>query len=591
MYAIFILFQTLLSYSQQNLVEFRQDLELQLNELNKSKHRQLNSLSLEDINWKPINIYFQFLENAEVGQDILDYITKILEISKIFFGRHLMIRSQQESIVFGNKTTCGGIDIPLAFQQKEYNQDLVIFVSFQYDNSSNYYAYSGPCKITKFDLRPIFGVINWNLKQLQMKNVNSFTIQQNIQTSIHEIIHALGFIKILYQYYYDPQTLQFYNLTSEKDENNHLILSTPRLTNISKEYFQCDSITGALMENQGGDTSADHHFERTYYFNELMTGSQMNGQSVLSEFTFALLSDFGYYRLLKYKRDFMTYGRAKGCDFLFKPCKELEVDEFCQENEYTCSFNNIGIGKCGQDQLSDQCSYRSIFKGMDCKNPFQFQTQEQIDHFSKTRSTISENSLCFQISYKEEKVETLSEKLSQIEESCYRFKCKNDQIHIIFQQNDNDYIQVHCPENETITFSEINFQIKCPQDSKQICANQNDCLNQCNSRGFCVNQQCTCQYGYSGYYCENECDGFRKEDKCLIECEEKDYADSNSMYCLTCSGNCKSCKSIIECSECEDGYHLVDQFCEPFYQKIQSSSIQFYSSIQIIILILMIILI
>ncbi|CAK78822.1 unnamed protein product (macronuclear) [Paramecium tetraurelia] len=503
-----------------------------------------------------------------------------------------MIRSQQETIVFGNKTTCGGIDIPLAFQQKEYNQDLVIFVSFQYDNSNNYYAYSGPCKITKYDLRPIFGVINWNLRQLQMKNVNSFAIQQNIQTSIHEIIHALGFIKILYQYYYDPQTLQFYNLTSEKDQNNHLILSTPRLANTSKEYFQCDLITGAVMENQGGDNSADHHFERTYYFNELMTGSQMNGQSVLSEFTFALLSDFGqYYRLLKYKRDFMTYGRAKGCDFLFKSCKELEVDEFCQENEYTCSFGNIGIGKCGQDQLSDQCSYRSIFKGMDCKNPFQFQTQEQIDHFSQTKSTVSENSLCFQISYKEEKVETLSERLSQIKESCYRIKCKNDQIHIIFQQNDNDYIQVHCPENETITFSEINFQIKCPQNSKQICANQNDCQNQCNSRGFCVNQQCTCQFGFSGYYCENECNGFRKEDKCLIECDEQDYADSNSMYCLTCSGNCKTCKSIIECLECEDGYHLVDNFCEPLYQKIQSSSIQFYSTTQKIILILLIILI
>ncbi|CAD8045913.1 unnamed protein product [Paramecium sonneborni] len=585
---IFFFPEILLIYSQ-NQYSFNQDLEIQLSQLNRGKDRQLNQLILDGIDWRPIQIYFQFLENSEINQETLKYITKILEISKIFFSKHLMVRKQNESLIFGNKQACGGINIPEAFQFKEYNYDLVIFVSFQFDNSSNYFAYSGPCKITIYDLRPTFGVINWNLRQLLMKNANSFNLQLNLQTSIHEIIHTLGFIEVLYQYYYDPQTLEFYNLTLEKDENNHLILSTPRLINISKEYYQCDHFIGALMENQGGENSASHHFERSIYFNELMTGTQMNGQSVLSQFTFTLLSDFGFYRLLKYKSDSMTYGKNRGCDFLFKSCKEQEIDEFCNQNEYTCSYDNSGIGKCGQDQLSDQCSYRSIFLGMNCKNPFQYQTQEQIEHFLKTKSTIGENSLCFQIIYKEKKIQTLSEQLSLIDKSCYRFQCQDNEINIIIQQNENSTIQLHCPNNETITFSDINFSIKCQEDSKKICSNQNTCQNQCNFRGFCVNQQCTCQYGYSGYFCENECDGFRKEDKCLITCDQQDYADINSMYCLTCSGNCKSCKSIFECLECEEGYHLKDKFCEPFYKGIENSSqIKFYAGISKLIFMLII---
>lgn len=48
------------------------------------------------------------------------------------------------------------------------------------------------------------------------------------------------------------------------------------------------------MEDQKGGGTAGSHFERSIFYNELMTGAMMTGNSLFTEFTFALLEDSGY---------------------------------------------------------------------------------------------------------------------------------------------------------------------------------------------------------------------------------------------------------------------------------------------------------
>jgi len=43
------------------------------------------------------------------------------------------------------------------------------------------------------------------------------------------------------------------------------------------------------MENDGGEGTASSHFERTLLYNEIMTGSDMTGDIVFTDFTFELL--------------------------------------------------------------------------------------------------------------------------------------------------------------------------------------------------------------------------------------------------------------------------------------------------------------
>lgn len=48
------------------------------------------------------------------------------------------------------------------------------------------------------------------------------------------------------------------------------------------------------MEDQGGTGTIGSHFERSLFYNELMTGTEISGNALFTEFTFTLLEDTGY---------------------------------------------------------------------------------------------------------------------------------------------------------------------------------------------------------------------------------------------------------------------------------------------------------
>jgi hypothetical protein len=64
---------------------------------------------------------------------------------------------------------------------------------------------------------------------------------------------------------------------------------------LARYYFDCDSIDGVPMENEGGSGTANSHLERALFNNEIMTGSDMTGDFLFSMFTFTILLDSGWY--------------------------------------------------------------------------------------------------------------------------------------------------------------------------------------------------------------------------------------------------------------------------------------------------------
>lgn len=72
------------------------------------------------------------------------------------------------------------------------------------------------------------------------------------------------------------------------------------------------------MENVNLEGTAESHFERTTLMNEMMTGSDLVGDFLLTDFTFQLLQDTGFYRLMEYEPDPFYWGEGQGCDFVEK---------------------------------------------------------------------------------------------------------------------------------------------------------------------------------------------------------------------------------------------------------------------------------
>jgi leishmanolysin-like peptidase len=75
------------------------------------------------------------------------------------------------------------------------------------------------------------------------------------------------------------------------------------------------------LENDGLIGAKGSHFERTIFFNEIMTASSIKDQ-VFSGFSFSLLLDSGWYRINpKYIED-LEAGKLMGCNW-FKKCKDV----------------------------------------------------------------------------------------------------------------------------------------------------------------------------------------------------------------------------------------------------------------------------
>lgn len=64
---------------------------------------------------------------------------------------------------------------------------------------------------------------------------------------------------------------------------------------------------------------------------------------------------------------------------------------------------------------------------------------------------------------------------------------------------------------------------------------------------------------------------------CLDSCRDGEIYQSSSKSCVTCEANCLECKSTTSCSECEDGFYLLDGGCysncpNGYYEKEKEKS-------------------
>lgn len=77
--------------------------------------------------------------------------------------------------------------------------------------------------------------------------MSSFQFENGLYTAIHEIAHALGFISAYFQYFVDQNTLKKIESPLVVDKLNRSILTTPRLVNLTKNFFNCSRATGVVV--------------------------------------------------------------------------------------------------------------------------------------------------------------------------------------------------------------------------------------------------------------------------------------------------------------------------------------------------------
>lgn len=274
-------------------------------------------------------------------------------------------------------------------------------------------AYAAHCAQDAKTDRPVAGHANLcpNSISVEPKDLKAL-----IATVKHELTHVLGFSVSLFAYYrdefgvplterdatpgpipVDPKTS--YAKWSDKiikkvvrsdwitgegkvDKEVHLIV-TPTIVREVRKHFNCSTLEGAELEDQGSDGTSMTHWEKRLFENEAMTGTHTQN-SIYSRITLAVLQDTGWYVANFSRAESLEWGRDLGCDFAKKSCKSW-IDERRKNHASIRPFCDRVKGDLLQIGCTEDRTSKAVCNMKQYKDPLPliYQNFESLDGVTK----------------------------------------------------------------------------------------------------------------------------------------------------------------------------------------------------------------
>jgi hypothetical protein len=414
--------------------------------------------------------------------------SKILEVVPI--GTQLSIG--EDDI----KYSCDVDNIGSGYQSYFLFSDLVIFPTFDSTLATNVLAAAGMCMYLTESIRPIYGVllINPNLS-FSKRNTNLY--MKNL--FFHELTHVLVF---------SPELFSSLGMMTTRIFDGSFVsfINSPKVLTTARQHFNCTSLNGVPLENQGGSGSAGSHWEARYLLGDYMISSDYF-DNVISDITLALFEDSGIYKVNYYSGGLFKFGKNMGCEFFDNKCLEggntAFKNEFCTvKSEYICSRTKISRGQCILNEYSSTIPKRyryfsdSDVGGFEPANycPVSNTVSQSSDYYhascrvgstslsSDFGEVIGNSSFCF--------LSSLLPSNSQLSSSsraiCYQVECDSENKQIIVNIGNN---KVYCPTDGGTIDNPSGFKgsINCPEyyeicgqeteNEGEICNDMYDCFD------------------------------------------------------------------------------------------------------------------
>ena len=414
--------------------------------------------------------------------------SKILEVVPI--GTQLSIG--EDDI----KYSCDVDNIGSGYQSYFLFSDLVIFPTFDSTLATNVLAAAGMCMYLTESIRPIYGVllINPNLS-FSKRNTNLY--MKNL--FFHELTHVLVF---------SPELFSSLGMMTTRIFDGSFVsfINSPKVLTTARQHFNCTSLNGVPLENQGGSGSAGSHWEARYLLGDYMISSDYF-DNVISDITLALFEDSGIYKVNYYSGGLFKFGKNMGCEFFDNKCLEggntAFKNEFCTVNsEYICSRTKISRGQCILNEYSSTIPKRyryfsdSDVGGFEPANycPVSNTVSQSSDYYhascrvgstslsSDFGEVIGNSSFCFLSSL----LPSNSQLSSSSRSICYQVECDSENKQIIVNIGNN---KVYCPTDGGTIDNPSGFKgsINCPEyyeicgqeteNEGEICNDMYDCFD------------------------------------------------------------------------------------------------------------------
>ena len=445
--------------------------------------------------YSPIKIgadYSSF-NSSSLPDSVLNEIKSILEETLNEFPKFLQVQhididlsDQQESI----KKSCELDTIGSGYGSFLINNDVIIFPMFSDNLGDNVHASAAYCLTNGNRPRPVGGVLKISSSLDYYKSNFHLYLKRLL---FHEITHILVF---------NPTLLNRLGITSTR--NSVTYVKSSKVLSKAKEHFNCGSLTGIPLEDQGGNGTAGSHWEARYMLGDYMISNDYL-DNVISDISLALFEDTKFYKVNYYSGGLFKYGKNKGCSFLNKKCVingTSTYEEFCTSTgQEMCSITRTSKGTCmvidysyygitipskyqyfnnpnqGGFLPANFCpvvegpSYDTDYLSTSCKTG-------SSSFASEFGEIIGEDSFCFISSL----LPSSSTYNITSRPTCYRAECNKDTNQIVVYVGDSTFI---CPSGGGIV-SGTGFKgiLTCPKyeeicgtESKDLCNDMFDCLN------------------------------------------------------------------------------------------------------------------
>ena len=474
---------------------------------------------------------------------------------------------------------------------RNQNIDLVIFGTFAELGESTLATASAKAtqKNETRNGQPYIGLVKIN------KNVNYLlrNSEEYFRTIlVHEFTHILGFSKSFFTDYYK-------NIYSKTDKHGIIrtYLNSSKLLEVAREYFDCPTLEGVELENQGGNGTEGSHWEARILLGEYMNGYSYTEEQVISEFTLAVLEDSGYYKANYYTGGLMRYGKHKGCAFLEERCIDPTTHKTNSsfENEFYDTINERKSVEATCTSGRQSRTYKAWWEIPDVpqeylyfSNPnisgyppadycpvfLKYQEEEDLSYYSghcstkgagiygsilqypsytfngtsaalkeKTGETLSDHSFCFLSSLAKKTFSDSDFISSLVRANCYEINCSN--LSLTVKLFDDYFV---CPrEGGKIEVEGYSGYLLCP-DYNLICSG----TVICNDIFDCVEKKS--EIKKSAYTYDYEIKTTQDINK-YLPISNTNYELSDDGYCPK---DCKYCKEKGNCIICRNDYGLIE---------------------------------
>ncbi|ORC87973.1 surface protease GP63 [Trypanosoma theileri] len=367
--------------------------------------------------------------------------------------------------VFGEHDTCSQFSVPPEHYNPGFSgYDTVMYAAAGPQHMEGTVAWAIKCA-TLPNGRPVTGILYFTPQYIT-------NTSQMVRAAAHEMAHVLGFHGEVFIKQSDMYARRLRGLEKVP------FLKCPKLVEKAKKHYNCSSLDGVEMENDGDDFTALSHWDVRSAKDELMAA--FSGIGYYTALTMAAFECTRYYKANWGMEETMSWGKDAGCSLHTDKCIKENVTEFpdlfCTALSETpvCTSDRRALGICTlgvynadlpeeyryftnprvggvYEYMTDYCPFISPIPYGDCKASISY---------GYLGSRIGPSSWCL-------KGESLMLNGTIVGDVCAEVQCDNKSVQVRYYGDDKWY---PCPEGKVLkpnnTFT--SGSIVCPK-YREVC--------------------------------------------------------------------------------------------------------------------------